>query len=96
MTYAIAVLVRCHNSGLYYCLHTKNFNTTDSVITIGGSFEYGISKTRIAAPVNIRRYCAAVPYTTQQRYYNEAARQECGSVRRLKLTECQIYLVGKQ
>ena len=29
-------------------------------------------------------------------YYNEAARQECGSVLRLKLTECQMYLVGKQ
>ena len=27
-------------------------------------------------PVDVYRCCAAVPHTTQQRYYNEAARQE--------------------
>ena len=40
-----------------------NFSTTDSAMTTGSYFEYGIFKTHIAAPVDICRCCAAVPHT---------------------------------
>ena len=64
--------------GLYYSLYTPS--TSDSVTTTRGycirSSLYGVFQNRIDLPVEIYRCCADVPHTTQQRYYNEAARQE--------------------
>ena len=51
---------------------------SDSVITTRGyctqSSLYG--ENRFDLPVEVYECCAAVPHSTQQRYYNEAARQE--------------------
>ena len=78
-------------------LHEKCCNT---VLQIGAPvleviLNTGVFKNRIAAPVDVCRYFAAVPHTTQQRYDNEAAPQEltceCESVRHLKPTESQMY-----
>ena len=57
----------------------NNFSTSDSEITTYWRLLYSlydVFKNRIDLPVDVYRCCAAVPHTTQQRYYNEAARQD--------------------
>ena len=60
-----------HNPDLY-----DKFPTSDSVITTGGCCIHGVFKNRIDLPVDVYQYSAAVPLTSQQQFYNEAARQE--------------------